>query len=122
MAVFFSSYEFGMRLFVSEKDLTNQVPILASFLSGGFSGMFSWLFTYPIDYVKTLIQSDSLESRKFKSATDCARIQYRSEGVRTFFKGLGVTMLRSFPVNGVGFLTFEWMMRMTGRKRVWEME
>ena len=82
--------------------------------------MFSWLFTYPIDYVKTLVQSDSLEPRKYKSAIDCARTQYHREGVKTFFKGLGVTMLRSFPVNGVGFLSFEWMMRMTGRKRVWE--
>jgi|JI10StandDraft_1071094.scaffolds.fasta_scaffold348486_1 hypothetical protein len=25
-------------------------------------------------------------------------------------------MLRSFPVNGTGFLTFEAMMRLTGRK------
>ena len=120
MAVYFSSYEFGMKVFVSEGESSAHAPIFASFLAGGFSGMFSWLFTYPIDYVKTLVQSDSLEPRKYKSAIDCARIQYAREGYRTFFKGLGVTMLRSFPVNGVGFLSFEWMMRMTGRKRVWE--
>ena len=27
-------------------------------------------------------------------------------GYKTFFKGFGVTMLRSFPVNGAGFLSF----------------
>lgn len=40
-----------------DDDDTSQAPVLASFFVGGFSGIFSWLFTYPIDYVKTLIQS-----------------------------------------------------------------
>ena len=48
---------------------------------------------------------------------DCARQKYLEEGFKTFFKGLGVAMLRSFPVNGVGFFVFEWMMKVTGRKR-----
>lgn len=33
-------------------------------------------------------------------------MQYQEEGIRTFVKGLGITMIRSFPVNGVGFVTF----------------
>lgn len=93
---------------------------MAAFFVGGFSGSISWLFTYPIDYVKTLIQSDDINQRKFVSAIDCVKKQYKAEGIRTFFKGLGITMLRSFPVNGAGFLTFESMMRLTGRKKVFE--
>ena len=31
-------------------------------------------------------------------------------------------MLRSFPVNGTGFLVFEMMMRATGRKSAYEVE
>ena len=31
-------------------------------------------------------------------------------------------MLRSFPVNGTGFLVFEMMMRATGRKNAYEVE
>lgn len=122
MAVYFSSYEIGMKMFVEEGEPSSKAPILASFFAGGFSGINSWLFTYPIDYVKTLVQSDNLASKKFSSAIDCARKQYKAEGLSTFFKGLGVTMLRSFPVNGAGFLAFESMIRLTGRKRTLEEE
>jgi len=40
-------------------DENSHAPVLASFFVGGFAGMLSWLFSYPIDYVKTLIQSDN---------------------------------------------------------------
>merc|ERR1719229_1784151 len=33
------------------------------FLAGGFAGMFSWYFTYPIDCVKTRIQASSFTQR-----------------------------------------------------------
>lgn len=89
---------------------------MGAFLAGGFSGSCSWLFSYPIDYIKTVIQSQQIENIQYKSAIDCAKKKYKEEGIRTFFKGLGVTMMRSFPVNGVGFFAFEGMMRMTGRK------
>lgn len=36
--------------------------------------------------------------------------------MRTFLKGLGVTMIRSFPVNGCGFMAFEFMMKKLGRR------
>lgn len=34
-----------------------QQKLMISFLGGGLAGSGSWLFTYPIDYIKTLIQS-----------------------------------------------------------------
>lgn len=48
-----------------------------AFLNGGLAGTMSWLTTYPLDYVKTLIQSDNLDARKYKSAYDCAKQRYR---------------------------------------------
>lgn len=44
-----------------------------AFLNGGLAGTMSWLTTYPLDYVKTLIQSDNLDARKYRSAYDCAK-------------------------------------------------
>jgi hypothetical protein len=35
-------------------------------LAGGIGGTAYWCFNYPIDYVKTLIQSDSFENPKYK--------------------------------------------------------
>lgn len=116
LSVYFSAYELGMRMMTPEGEELSEAPILGAFLAGGVSGCASWLFTYPIDYVKTVIQSQSLSKIQYKSATECARVKFQKYGYRTFFKGFGVTMLRSFPVNGAGFLSFEAMMRLTGRK------
>lgn len=99
-----------------EGEELSQAPIIGAFIAGGISGCSSWLFTYPIDYVKTVIQSQSLSKILYKSATECAIMKYKNHGFKTFFKGFGVTMMRSFPVNGTGFFSFEAMMRLTGRK------
>jgi hypothetical protein len=39
----------------------DEISLFASFILGGISGASSWLFTYPIDYIKTLIQSQDVQ-------------------------------------------------------------
>ena len=56
--------------------------------------------------MKTIIQSQNLDKLKYKNSRHCARVHYGHEGYRAFTKGMGVTLLRSFPVNGVGFFTY----------------
>lgn len=48
-----------------------------------------------------------MENRKYQTALRAALLKYQEEGPRTFVKGLGITMLRAFPVNGIGYMTFE---------------
>jgi solute carrier family 25 carnitine/acylcarnitine transporter 20/29 len=116
-AVYFYSYEYIMRFFAPEGEGSGKAPIMAAFLAGGLAGCNSWLLTYPVDYVKTLMQSQNLEKLRWKSSWDCAVQQYKAEGYRTFFKGLGITLLRSFPVNGVAFFSYEFVMRRMGWKK-----
>ena len=59
MGIYFSFYEYMMRVWASKWG-SEDVPILSSFMCGGISGSLSWLVTYPIDYTKTIIQSDNL--------------------------------------------------------------
>ena len=75
-AVYFYSYEYVMRLFANGES-SAQAPIMAAFLAGGIAGSNSWLFTYPIDYVKTVMQSQDLGKLKYSSALECAKDQYR---------------------------------------------
>lgn len=49
-----------MRLFAPEGRGSLHAPLMVSILAGGLAGANSWLFTYPIDYVKTLMQSQNL--------------------------------------------------------------
>jgi solute carrier family 25 (mitochondrial carnitine/acylcarnitine transporter), member 20/29 len=115
-AVYFYSYELIMRAFAGGES-SAQAPIHAAFLAGGLAGCNSWLFTYPVDYIKTITQSQDLAALKYRNMLDCAQKHYRKEGYKAFFKGLGITLLRSFPVNGVAFFSYEYFMRFMGWKK-----
>jgi solute carrier family 25 carnitine/acylcarnitine transporter 20/29 len=56
LGVYFGSYEYLLRKF----NTTHTYPpsTIVSFFAGGFAGSLCWFFTYPIDYIKTIIQSD----------------------------------------------------------------
>ncbi len=54
-AIYFSTYEYLKMRFYKDKD----IPILSSFLFGGMSGTMAWIFIYPQDRIKTIIQSNN---------------------------------------------------------------
>jgi solute carrier family 25 (mitochondrial carnitine/acylcarnitine transporter), member 20/29 len=68
-----------------------------------------WCSIYPIDVIKSKIQTDcfSKEKRKYSSSLDCAKKIYAKEGIRGFFKGFGPCILRAGPVNASSFVAFE---------------
>ncbi len=45
---------------------------MVSLVGGAFAGISFWLFAYPMDYVKTLLQTDSLDktNAKYKGMLD----------------------------------------------------
>ena len=87
--LFFFYYYFKNKFDVHiNKDLNNLI-------SGGLAGITSWTITYPIDTIKTRIQSKHISFSK-------AIKQYN------LFKGLSVSLLRAFIVNSVGFYTYEY--------------
>ena len=73
MGAYFGFYEWGMRIASPDGQSSSDAPIIAAFFNGGFAGMASWLFTYPLDYTKTLIQSQDLENRRYSSTFQCMR-------------------------------------------------
>ena len=77
-----------------------------SLFAGGVSGILTWLVNYPIDVIKSRIQADGTQSKhKYNGFIDCGKQIYNTEGVKGFRKGLGVTLIRAFPVNAVTFAT-----------------
>ena len=86
--IYFSTYNYCKR----NKLVEGNTNIL---LSGGIAGIFCWLFTYPIDVIKTRIQSG--ESFTYRHA-------YKKGYL---FRGLGVCLFRSFLVNSIGFYIYE---------------
>ena len=70
--------------------------------------MVSWLFNYPTDVIKTRFQA----SDSHKTYLEVIRKTYAENGYRTFFVGLGSTLLRAFPSNAATFFTVEWTYRL----------
>ena len=65
-------------------------------LLGGASGFAFYLTILPIDRVKTVMMSQSLERPLYATATACFRDLHRRVGWRGMYRGCGVTLCRTF--------------------------
>ena len=92
-----------------------EVPAWKLCLFGALSGTTLWMMVYPLDVIKSVMQTDNLKSPKYgNSISSVAKTLYAKGGLGAFFKGFGPTMLRAAPANGATFATFELAMRLLG--------
>lgn len=100
-------------------DESNQQEALKILLCGGIAGVVTWASVFPLDVIKTRLQAQPLinettrplesqallgqiDSRqRVKSAVEIAKDAYRTEGVKAFYRGLGICSVRAFIVNAV---------------------
>jgi solute carrier family 25 carnitine/acylcarnitine transporter 20/29 len=87
-------------LFQATKRLSREyidIPFLAPALSGGFTGSLTWSIVYPLDVVKSKIQSniDGNPAGYFKTV----RKHYKNEGIKGFYKGWRAAVYRAFPTH-----------------------
>jgi len=105
--MYFWSYESAVRMLLkpgqNRKDLGSGKLMLA----GALAGYGYWIFGYPVDLIKTKIQTDSFTNPQYKSIVHCISETYRQGGVGGFFKGFTPCMLRAGPVNAGCFLVYE---------------
>lgn len=98
-AIYFSTYHY-----LKEKYYNNYVNPLQSFLLGGFTGSFSWIFIYPSDVVKSNMQ---LKDSNYNGMLDCISKLKKENGVSVFYRGFPTCIMRAFPLHGGAFLGFE---------------
>ncbi|CAG8481037.1 7603_t:CDS:2 [Paraglomus occultum] len=126
-AVYFWTYE-GLKrtLGVSQSSGLDDINNVSRLLfAGGMAGLLSWASVYPLDTIKSRIQTQNRlssvnreqepiirhssqspilkqpVSEPYKGVTDCIVRSYRAEGIRVFFRGITPTLLRAWPVNAV---------------------
>ncbi|KAH3903098.1 organic acid transporter SCDLUD_000710 [Saccharomycodes ludwigii] len=80
---------------------------------GGLSGCLLWCMVYPIDVVKSIIQTSDLRNKNIKMTTVFSNL-YKEVGWKGLFKGFGPTIIRAAPANAATFATFEAAIRMMG--------
>ncbi|ORY35492.1 mitochondrial carrier domain-containing protein [Naematelia encephala] len=80
---------------------------------GAAAGYGLWATIYPVDVIKSKLQTDSLDptKRQYSGMIDCATKVWRAHGWRGFTGGLMPTLIRSPFANGATFVAFELAMR-----------
>ena len=118
--LYFGTYE-AMRAWLASTNSTTaattttattapvSLPVSKVLLAGGCGGMAYWLFTYPLDVIKSAMQTDRIDptQRRFRSVWDTARQLYAEGGVRRFTRGLSPCLARAVPANATLFLVVE---------------
>ncbi|KAK6216455.1 hypothetical protein LQW54_003460 [Pestalotiopsis sp. IQ-011] len=111
--LWFMSFEYMMNSHAARNGMQRKdiPPYMVAFY-GGLAGEVLWLGSYPLDVIKSKMQTDGFgTTQKYKSMRDCFAQTYRAEGMRGFWKGLGPTLLRAMPVSAGTFATVELTLR-----------
>ncbi|CCH58455.1 hypothetical protein TBLA_0A06630 [Henningerozyma blattae CBS 6284] len=112
LGVYFLTYE---ALVAHSGVPRKELPAWKSCLYGGCAGSMLWLAVYPLDVVKSVIQTDSLNKPRYSdNIWKVAKQLYSYGGSKAFFRGFGPTMLRAAPANGATFCAFEMATRVLG--------
>lgn len=103
-AIYYSSYKY-ISVALTPKQSTPSTTI--TLFSGGVAGCFSWFLTYPIDVIKSRIQTSTAVSTNNPQLYQVCLTLFRTQGIKGFYTGLGVALVRAFPVNAVTFYCYE---------------
>ncbi len=100
-AIYFSNYEYLKYKLYESKN----VPItkLGAFLIGGSSGLLAWIFIYPQDKIKTILQS-SKENKSFGEIKD---LIYNECKLKNAYKGFSYALYRAVPLHAGTFMMYE---------------
>ncbi|KAI8145658.1 mitochondrial carrier domain-containing protein [Fennellomyces sp. T-0311] len=111
---YFFAYEWLVRRSMEKSGLQSraELPSYEVCMYGAGAGYAMWLTIYPMDAVKSKLQTDGFgAARKYASVMDCIRKTMAAEGVAGFFRGVGPCLLRAAPCNAATFMGFELAMR-----------
>jgi solute carrier family 25 carnitine/acylcarnitine transporter 20/29 len=101
-AIYFSVYE-ALKYNTFTK-YNRDISYLHSFLYGGLSGITAWVFIYPQDRIKTILQSNSSGKISF---TSVMREIYAKGGVKHFYSGFSWAVARAMLLHSGTFCMME---------------
>jgi solute carrier family 25 carnitine/acylcarnitine transporter 20/29 len=101
-AIYFSTYEYLKNKFYTSQD--KQIDISSSFVFGGIAGSMAWLFIYPQDRIKTIIQSNN--QNKLHSL-DLVKTIWNQGGLRHFYSGFSMALARAILLHSGTFCMME---------------
>lgn len=103
---FFGGYELSREMLTPPGTKKEDLSPLRTIVCGGIGGMALWAAIFPSDVIKSRVQIQTHSEKPPSFFIMLAKIA-REEGVRALYKGLGPTLLRTFPATGALFLAYE---------------
>lgn len=100
---FFGGIEGTKHILARYTPIKDESHPLVPLIAGGVGGMCLWMAIFPFDLIKSRIQ---IENSKFGLSTMLLKI-LREEGFKTLYRGLGPTLLRTFPATAALLFTIE---------------
>jgi solute carrier family 25 carnitine/acylcarnitine transporter 20/29 len=97
---------FGIYFYVYEylKNNYSNNSMYQPFLFGATSGILAWIFIYPQDTIKTIMQSHKEDVNIIKVGKDVI-----GRGYSNLYKGFSYCLMRIIPLHGTVFMTMEYL-------------
>lgn len=104
-AAYFAAYEVIKRKLTpkDENGLPGKLSLTAVMVAGGAAGIAMWIPVFPVDTIKSRLQSDPGRP----TMAGVVRDIYGKGGFKAFFPGLGPALARAVPANAATFLGVE---------------
>ncbi|KAI9826096.1 MAG: hypothetical protein M1832_000545 [Thelocarpon impressellum] len=119
-AIKFGSYEGSKRALAKLEGHADprQINPWSKFVAGGVGGMISQFFVYPIDTLKFRMQCETVEGGLHGNRLifDTAWKMWKTNGLRTYYRGLPMGLVGMFPYAAIDLGTFEYLKRAIASK------
>jgi solute carrier family 25 (mitochondrial carnitine/acylcarnitine transporter), member 20/29 len=114
LGTYFTSYEFIKASLPHESLSSSRLSIP---LAGGFAGAVGWFISFPLDCVKSIMQSQNLSHPDLRSVAVFRQLM-QSKGFAGLYSGVLPSILRAFVVSSSRFSVYEailWLMQSSTR-------
>ena len=107
LTFYYGIYENLVKLSLKKYKTKENIPFYFIMFFGSLAGIGFWFGGYPFDVIKSRIQADDINNRKYKSILDAFRKIKNECGYAGFYKGLTPCLLRAPLTGALTFLTYE---------------
>jgi len=109
-AVYLGNFEMLKAAYCSKYNCKpTEIPGWVVLCSAGLGGVTYWLAIFPVDCIKSAMQTDSIikSQRRYTDVVSTAKALWGEGGVKRFYRGFTPCLIRAAPANGVMLLTVE---------------
>ena len=106
-SIYFTTYELCKKYIYK-----NNMTTFDNFLIGGLCGLNSWIFIYPQDKIKTIIQNTN-DNIKIKNVFKEIKL---NEGYKGFYRGFSLCLMRAIPLHAGVFVGYDFIQSAFSKK------